>query len=278
MLLPSFPNHFFLKSKKAREQLLGRYQQGLQDQGSIDLQFNLGSPVPLSTLHVFLAGNMTGASRSHSLVEETSHHMDINVKSSWGLVEREQSSRADLGKTLKLLPNIPTRGPRTTLWDLFFTTEIQYLPPLKIIKFIERNRRKNTFNLSNSSDLKQKKTPNEYVNTCKFFISFLKQFHLQMDNASGVGQGPPFLHCREMCFFALHFSHCSVGKQLRCNFGSSSGCEMSVLASPPEGKPKLISPRLESSFPASLKHIKFINHLSRKKIRFPDFYFVGHEN
>lgn len=54
---------------------------------------------------------------------------------------------------------------------------------------------------------------------------------------------------------------------MRCQFSLSSS----------RRQPKLISPRLESSF-FPPKHIKFINHLSRKKIRFPDFYFVGHEN
>lgn len=79
MLLPFLPKPLlFLKSKKAREQLSGRYQQGLQDQGSIDFLFNPGSQSPEP--RVFLAGNMTGASRSHSLMEETSHHMDINEK------------------------------------------------------------------------------------------------------------------------------------------------------------------------------------------------------
>lgn len=50
-------------------------------------------------------------------------------------------------------------------------------------KITEGNRRKNKFNPSKSSDLKPRKTHNEYVNTSKFLISFLKQFHLQKNYA-----------------------------------------------------------------------------------------------
>ena len=79
MLLPFLPKPLlFFKSKKAREQLSDHYQQGLQDQGSIDFLFNPGSQSPAP--RVFLAGSMTGASRSHSPMEETSHHMDINAE------------------------------------------------------------------------------------------------------------------------------------------------------------------------------------------------------
>lgn len=54
---------------------------------------------------------------------------------------------------------------------------------------------------------------------------------------------------------------------------------MSVLAFLLQKAAKAHKPKVrEFIFSPFRGKIKFINHLSRKKIRFPDFYFVGHEN
>lgn len=214
MLLPFLPKPLlFFKSKKAREQLSDRYQQGLQDQGSIDFLFNPGSQSPAP--RVFLAGSMTGASRSHSPMEETSHHMDINAEV-WTHAEEAQQrgkliilgqkerTRADLGRHSNCSLPFP-RGARGPHYRTYFIPQGSNICSSANHKIYRGEPKKKIRSTHQTHLIWNRKRPNEYVNTCKFFISFLKQFHLQMNNAFWGRTGPPFLHCRKMCFLRFTF-------------------------------------------------------------------------
>ena len=225
MLLPFLPKPLlFLKSKKAREQLSGRYQQGLQDQGSIDLQFNPGSQSP--ALHVFLAGNMTGASGSHSLMEETSHHMNVNVKSSWG---RKERTRADLGRLSNCSLTFP-RGAWGPHYRTYFLPQRSNISSSAHHKIYREEPKKKIHSTYQTHLIWNRKRLLMNVSTpASFSFLFWSNFICKWIMRSGAGQDLHSCTAEKCVSFALHFSHCSVGKQLWCNFGSSSGCEMSVL-------------------------------------------------
>lgn len=108
-----------------------------------------------------------------------------------------------------------------------------------------------------------------------FFISFRKQFRLQMNYAGLDGTSIPTL--RKNVFTLLCISHSSVGKPSRCNFWPSSGLEVSVLSFLLQNTAKAYKPNVGEFIFFFQAHWAHKSSL-RKKIRFLDFYFVWPEN
>lgn len=146
--------------------------------------------------------------------------------SSWGQKER---TRADLGRLSNCSLTFPrgAQGPHYQTYFLPQGSSICSSANHKIYR--EELKKKNTFNPSNSSDLKQKKLLMNMSTPASFSFLFWSNFICKWIMRSGAGQDLHSCTAEKSASFTLHFSHRSVGKQPRCNFGSSLGCEMSVL-------------------------------------------------
>ena len=92
----------------------------------------------------------------------------------------------------------------------------------------------------------RKKTHSEYVNTSKFFTSFLKQFHLQMNYAGLDGTAIP--PCQEKCAYFAVPAFQLGGEAGAVRLMTQFRVSRASLSRHPQNTAKAYKPALESSF------------------------------
>lgn len=181
-----------------------------------------------------------------------------------------------LTKASKLfLKGLPWGWEDHILLLTFHSKDSVFTPP-QFRKIRQKNLRKNKFNPSPSSALKQKKTHNEHISTSKFF-SFLLESNFVCRWITQGWTGPPFLHSGKMCLLCFAFLTAQWESRRDAISDPVQGwrCQFSLSFS--RTQPKLINPTSESSFFFFQAHWAYKSSL-RKQIRLLDFYFVWPEN